>query len=154
VLLAVPVVSIALVARSVTSGYLQRLLEHLGTQLNPVKGSHSALIELHTRWVLELLQAHSTQLHASSRSKSMPMVGEGGAAAGGGSSTAAMAALSAGLSLVPTMRLLHKGFSRQQQDLTALCDENKYLLDYLCGLGKLQKKQKEEEGEEEEEEAE
>jgi hypothetical protein len=111
------------------------------------------MIELHTRWVLEVLQAHSTQLHQASRQKSMPMITSGE----GGSETAAMATLSAGLSLVPTMRLLHKGFSTQQTDLTALCDENKYLLDYMCGLGKLKKKEAEERaaaGEEEEEEEE
>jgi hypothetical protein len=71
--------------------------------------------------------------------------GSGRAAKGASSEDAARAALEAaasarahalgvGVSLMPTFRALQKSLHKHQEDLTKLCDENKYTLGFLSQL--------------------
>ena len=95
---AVPLQSVELVARGVSVGYLQRLLDLLATRI--VESPH---LEFHLRWLLALQGAFGAYLRS-----------------------AAAAPL-----LMRTFRALQKSIGRHQDDLTKLCSENRYTMEFI-----------------------
>ena len=96
---AVPLASVELVAKNVSVGYLQRLLDLLAERIGD-----SPHLEFHLRWLLALQGAFGTYLRSPA----------------------------AAPRLMRTFRALQKSVARHQDDLTRLCSDNRYTMEFIA----------------------